>query len=420
MNTIVGAFHVRLLTSLGLVVGACGPDDKTSGATDGATSGDAATEGASGSSSSGAPTTSGGSGGASESSGSTAGEVVCKDAPPDLIVDDHCFLIPAGLPDCAACDAVCQETELQNVLRSFLDPPECTYTLVVLCPTHSITPDETCCYTVAHSAESNCGSSGGTPGRPFFVEGRPRLAAPVTRQDWSESERPAVSDLSEETRAVLAALWAADAAMEHASIASFARFALQLLALGAPAELVAGAAQAMADEIAHARACYALAGAYAGRPIGPGPLSMSGAVVETDLIATMAATIAEGCVGETLAALLAEAAAQTASDPAVRATLRQIAEDEGRHAELAWRFVQWALVHSPAARVAALDAFAAALHAPIEVSMSLTGTDAATMRAHGRLTPTEQVALRREALIRVVTPAAEALLEAPLRSSVAA
>jgi hypothetical protein len=49
--------------------------------------------------------------------------------------------------------------------------------------------------------------------------------------------------------------------MEHASVAAFARFTLDLLALGAPADLVQSAQQALGDEIAHAELCFGLAGA---------------------------------------------------------------------------------------------------------------------------------------------------------------
>ena len=48
--------------------------------------------------------------------------------------------------------------------------------------------------------------------------------------------------LSESTRARLAREWAHIGALEHASVASFARFTLQLMALGAPADLLAESA----------------------------------------------------------------------------------------------------------------------------------------------------------------------------------
>ena len=72
--------------------------------------------------------------------------------------------------------------------------------------------------------------------------------------------------------------------MEHASIAAFARFSLELLAFGAPPDLVEQAQAAMADETRHAKLCFALAGAYAERPIGPGALDMTGVSVAADLV----------------------------------------------------------------------------------------------------------------------------------------
>jgi len=103
---------------------------------------------------------------------------------------------------------------------------------------------------------------------------------------------------------------------------------------------------ALADEIEHARLCYGLASAYAGRPLGPGPLAIDRALVDpVDLASVTARAVREGCIGETLAALHAGVRAQAAVDPVVRAVLERIAEDESRHAELAWRFVRWAVAH---------------------------------------------------------------------------
>ncbi|MFY0537569.1 hypothetical protein [Nannocystis pusilla] len=166
----------------------------------------------------------------------------------------------------------------------------------------------------------------------------------------------------------------------------------------------------MADEIAHARACYALAGAYAGSPMGPGRLDMSSALGDTDLPALAAAAVREGCVGETLAALLAQVATFQAGDYAVRSALKQIAVDEGRHSQLAWRFVQWALGRSPAVREAVREAFAAALREPISVRPWPADADPEQLRAHGRLSPEVQMTLCRDALVGVIGPAADALL----------
>jgi hypothetical protein len=131
--------------------------------------------------------------------------------------------------------------------------------------------------------------------------------------------------------------------MEHASIAAFARFTLQLLALGAPAELVVASQRAMADETTHARMAFALASAYGEREVGPGALAIDGSLEGDDLDAFVATLLREGCIGETRAAVEAREELAEAPDPVVRAVLETIARDETRHAELAWRTLAWLL-----------------------------------------------------------------------------
>jgi hypothetical protein len=135
--------------------------------------------------------------------------------------------------------------------------------------------------------------------------------------------------------------------MEHASIAAFARFSLQLLALGAPSQLIEDCTRALADETAHAKLCFRLASAYTGRALGPGPLDVADSLGATTLAEIVDLVIAEGCFGETRAALEALEAAELAADPVIRAAYERIAGDEQRHAELAFRFVRWALERDP-------------------------------------------------------------------------
>jgi hypothetical protein len=112
---------------------------------------------------------------------------------------------------------------------------------------------------------------------------------------------------------------------------------------GAPPELVEACTQALADETAHTKLCFGLASAYAGRALGPGPLDVSNSLEVTSLGDVVDLVIAEGCFGETSAALEALEAAEAAADPVIAAAYAQIARDEQRHAELAFRFVRWAL-----------------------------------------------------------------------------
>jgi hypothetical protein len=203
-----------------------------------------------------------------------------------------------------------------------------------------------------------CATLGCQTGRPFLVDGACRTADAESRTDWATSAfAPSVNGLTARDRRRLADSWTRIALMEHASIAAFARFTLELLWLGAPPELVEASHRALSDETEHARLAFALASVYGGSPVGPGPLDLHGALDGVDALGIVRRAITEGCIGETVAATEAEEALEHATDPAVRAVLARIAADERRHAELAWRFVAWALEsgrleHRAAARIA--------------------------------------------------------------------
>lgn len=267
-----------------------------------------------------------------------------------------------------------------------------------------------------------CGEINCVIGRPFLVDGEARVAGVTARRDWcAPGLAPAVQGLSSPERDELAAEWASCARMEHASIAAFARFAMQLLSLGAPADLLASTHSAMADETEHARACFALASAYAGAPVGPGPLSLEGALAGGDEAAEVVRlAILEGCIGETVAAVEAAEAASRASDPVVAAVLAKIADDETRHAELAWRFVRWAIGRDAALAGVAKEAFAAALAG--ERARPAHGTAAAdeAWLRHGVARGTVKAEIRRRVLEVVVAPAARSLLAGGPEVSVAA
>lgn len=235
-------------------------------------------------------------------------------------------------------------------------------------PGGTCTPDETgrrtCEYAVC--------------GRPFLVAAQPRRAAVVPGDAWlASTAMPRLDHLSLGERNALAEHWTNMGQMEHASIAAFARFSLQLLALGAPPELVDACTRALADETSHTKLCFSLASAYAGSVVGPGPLDVSGSLEMTSLADIVDLVIAEGCFGETGAALEALEAADTATDPVISAAYTQIAADEQRHAELAFQFVRWALQRggdAVRARVAAAVAAPPALgSAVLAVSIPCLG-----------------------------------------------
>jgi hypothetical protein len=196
-------------------------------------------------------------------------------------------------------------------------------------------------------------------------------------------------------------------------VASFARLTLELLQHAAPSDLVQLAQLAALDEIEHARACFAQASRYAGVEQGPGPLSMTAALGPVDLPQLAANTVREGCVGETLAALVAAEQARAATDPIARAALLKIAEDEARHAELAWQIVRWSLSFGDVETRAAVEqAFDAAVESHYASAATEPSFQAQQLRAHGRLSDAERAQMALRAVREVVTPCARALLAA--------
>jgi hypothetical protein len=124
-------------------------------------------------------------------------------------------------------------------------------------------------------------------------------------------------------------------------------------------------------------------------------------------------------VGETQAALLARAALAHATDREARAALSQIAEDEARHAELAHRFVAFALRSDRSLAGELRSVLAEALaQLPQPTAADESPEIAAALHAAGRLTPGERAGLSRTALLEIVVPCTEALLgpSCPARS----
>jgi hypothetical protein len=265
-----------------------------------------------------------------------------------------------------------------------------------------------------------------TPGRPFLVGAELRRASLRAAGGWCDANIAPADGLDERLRVSAARHYREAALLEHASIAAFARFTLQLLELGAPADLCSAAQEAMRDETLHAQLCFTLASRYAGQPLAPGPLSMSGVLAPAALDDVARLCLLEGCVGETLAAIEAAEALAGATDPEVRRALERIAHDERRHAELAFRFVAWALEQRPHSGLR--HALAAVLEATVGVSRCAADADAGSRRgaeppaaneawgddarleAHGLLSERRRSALRRAVLEEVVVPCVRRLL----------
>lgn len=256
-----------------------------------------------------------------------------------------------------------------------------------------------------------CAPGGCAIGRPFLVEGEARTASLVRRSDWCEAGL-SPSFVDPQLAAELAEAWEHTARMEHASIAAFARFALQLLALGAPPDLVERTTRAMADETRHAKQALALASAYRGVDVGPGALSIDGSLAgDVTAAEVVRLVLREGCVGETVAALEASFALEHVVDPRVKGVLEGIADDETAHAELAWRTVHWALGAFGEDVASVLEEEIARLEAELRSSAPGRAEPRETLLlAHGVVGEQGRARLRREAIAKAILPCLRALL----------
>ena len=248
-------------------------------------------------------------------------------------------------------------------------------------------------------------------GRPFFVDGVARVAQLSAAAPGEHGTGGTA--LSIALRERIGKEWVQDGLMEHASIAAFARFALELMAVGAPLSMLRDTQAAMADEMAHAEACFAMARAYGQSHASLGPLDFGVIRADASLAAIVEGTVREGCIGETIAALIAQRAAESATEPVVKEALARIADDETRHAELAWRFVMWASAQSSDLRSVATAALEAAIQ-QISIETAEIGPreeHEPDLLAHGRLPSNQRRAMMRAAVKDVLLPCLASLRE---------
>jgi hypothetical protein len=133
------------------------------------------------------------------------------------------------------------------------------------------------------------------------------------------------------------AFFADISALEASAVEAFRQMAAELSAFGAPDELVRAALDAAGDELRHAAITGELARRHGSEPAR----ATFEAKPLRELFAFALDNVIEGCVRETYGAACARYQARRAAEPAVRAALARIADDEQRHAELSWRINDW-------------------------------------------------------------------------------
>jgi hypothetical protein len=185
----------------------------------------------------------------------------------------------------------------------------------------------------------------------------------------------------EETRDVVAAQWRENGRTEHASVAAFARLTLDLMALGAPPELVADANRDALDEIRHAELCFGLARAIDGRIQSPGAFPEAARARTLPRSRTLALSqlavdsLVDGALHEGVSARIIAKLARRCEAPAIQAILKEIAADEGRHARHGWDVVRWCLSEGGEPVARALEGAVRALPATMSSPMPARARD---------------------------------------------
>ena len=142
--------------------------------------------------------------------------------------------------------------------------------------------------------------------------------------------------------------WANRAIGEHASIASFASFTIELMTNNAPPDLIADSLQAAMDEFRHAQTSFEMASFLLQKNVSPGHLQATSLSFEQNLNHLAFGVAKEGCVDETVSALLLAAEIMMFDLYKIdkpfswKDKVTVIAKEEANHSALAWRTIYWA------------------------------------------------------------------------------
>ncbi|MBL9037152.1 MAG: ferritin-like domain-containing protein [Archangium sp.] len=195
-------------------------------------------------------------------------------------------------------------------------------------------------------------------GRQLRRRGKVLLPSVGQGDAWAElSMQP---EIPGELTEALARRWRENGRNEHASVAAFAHLTLDLMAVGAPPQLLTDAQRDAADEIRHAELCFSLARAIDGQPESPSPFLQAheqrpAPSSRPEALAQLAAdSLIEGALLEGFSARTLAVLVQRCEDPATVALLKELAADEGRHSRHGWDVAEWCLAEGGAAVAEAL------------------------------------------------------------------
>jgi hypothetical protein len=237
-----------------------------------------------------------------------------------------------------------------------------------------------------------------------------RVLLPKVEPGGTWNTLPFTTEVPAEVRPALAAQWRENGRTEHASVAAFARLTLDLMALGAPPRLLQDAQRDAQDEIRHAELCFSLARGLDGRSERPAAFPRAARARTLSRFRTLALaqlavnSLVDGALHEGVSARVIAQLAQRCEFPEIRAVLKELAADEGRHCAHGWDAVEWCLAEGgwavQRALAGALRTLPTTLRSPLPEEASTGGWE--RFGIHGHALEAEQYAKARAELVRRV------------------
>jgi len=227
-------------------------------------------------------------------------------------------------------------------------------------------------------------------------------------------DRTTVAELSPAERQRLAETWTRRSAAEYLAVSTFAVLAIDLVAAGAPADVLSLCMRAGIDEVRHAELCLRMIEIYSGKRLMPPPgmSSLPDEPTRPKLHQALANAILVSCVSETYATTVLTATRDITTDPTTHAVLTSIYSDEVMHARLGWSYLRLALEQGGAA---AIDAAAAMVPVALRGNANViererpVGEITDKVRGHGLMTPAEEREIFSACVREVLVPGFEAL-----------
>jgi len=206
-------------------------------------------------------------------------------------------------------------------------------------------------------------------GRPYFlnVSAAQKLQAQIAEIECDEYEFYHDTTTTKELNRSLEEYeydeeqWMSIALAEHSSIATFNKFALELMSMAAPLWMVESANKAAIDEIKHTRIAFDIMNmmrrAHAARPrcVTADAFPQHQIEIDADYERIAMDVVIGGCFGETMSALtMRERLHLHLNDNynLLNSLIAEVANDEIRHAALAWTVAKWIIARHPRVTVA--------------------------------------------------------------------